>query len=148
MSRALACAVLLPVFAACSSAPPARYPDGEHRLTSLILYNLQVRRPVGAGADPKAERGEPGWKSDPPPDAKLDCKPASELFASVDAPRLRKCLESLKKGPLSVEYVLRREVQPDFALEDEAKAPACLRELIPRLPVPREIVFQAEEEKE
>jgi hypothetical protein len=132
----------------CSSAPPAKYADGEHRLGTLVLYNLQVRRPVGPGADPSAEQGEPGWKSDPLPDARLDCKPATSLFVSVSAPRLRSCLESLQKKQSSVEYALKREVQPIFALEDEAKAPPCLKELIPRLPVPREIVFQAEEEKE
>jgi hypothetical protein len=141
-------ATILTLAAACSGGPPSAYPHGEHHIQSLILYNLQARRPVGASADPKAEPGEREEFSQPKPDARLDCQPIRQLLSAMNPKAIRACLQSLDKGQRTVEYTLRREIQPYFALDLEDKGiPQCLKDRLPRIPVPREIVFQAPEEQ-
>jgi hypothetical protein len=82
------------------------------------------------------------------------CAGWAEHFSAVDAAQLRSCLARIPRGQ-SVAYRLVGSVgvdevgeggSPRLELQDPELAPACLRTLAPRLPVPREIFFQSNAE--
>jgi hypothetical protein len=140
-------------FLACSSAPL-----GEHTLRGIVLDNLHVRRPDRLGATDRASPGEPEYLSDPRPNQALDCESKEALFKDINLKELRACLLSVsqistqkvkgKPDPKlpEVRYRLHREITPYFELKHPEEAPACLRQLLPKILVPREIVFQSMDE--
>jgi hypothetical protein len=114
---------------------------------ALFLQNLHFRRPVVLGAEPGAATFEKGYKRFPLPNARLDCEPLRALFAGLDLRAVRACLLELQqsKNPVSVAYRLKRKFRPELELdlEQDPPAPACLEDVLPVIPVPREIYFQA-----
>lgn len=151
--------LVLASLAACSS--------GEKKTETLVsgLYypTLHARRPPGRPADPNAFGDEPAAHSDPLPNARFDCMPFHDLFKDVPLARLRACLASAnerlapppgqKTGVYPVaRYRFLREPAPALELvipnpsedvEDARRHPACLDAVLPRILVPREIVYQS-----
>jgi len=125
---------------ACKSAP--KY---EQSLHEIVLHNLHYRRPEGRSAQLVAEPGDEEYESKPRPDDKLDCRPYPELFQAIQLQSLRDCLASLKPTETApiVRYRLVRETQPYLAIQEPETAPLCLKQVLPRIPLPREIVYQA-----
>ncbi len=121
-------------------------PVNTHFVSKMFPSTLRVRRPGGAGADPVAGPGGADYKSAPLPNAQLDCESASSLLRNLHVSKLRECLNS-SQPPQNVSYRLRREAAPYLELLDAEKAPVCLRRELPRIPVPREILFQAQNEE-
>lgn len=160
MRRFVAVAVLCAT--ACSSAPKQ-----ETVLKGMYLPTLHVRRPPGAPADPLAYTFEKGYRSDPLPDARLDCAPADTLFKDIALARVRECLKQLneplpRKNPdpkqkeetlyPQLHYRFVREPQPSLELvvpdstkdpDDARRVPACIRQVLPQILVPREVVYQS-----
>ena len=128
-------------FTSCSSNPRSI-----HAVRKIIPSTLRVRRPHGAGADPEVGPGGADYKSAPLPNAQLDCESVNFLLSKLHVAALRTCLKSIKDKQ-SVTYRLRREAEPYLELRDFEKAPDCLRQELPRIPVPREIFFQARNEQ-
>ena len=98
------------LFSACSSAP-----KNDHFLHKIIVNNIHFRRPAGPGADPSGGPGGTDYRSDPAPDARLDCRPAAELFNGIDIKAVRECLSD-KTTATPVSYRLRREAVPKLVL--------------------------------
>jgi hypothetical protein len=125
---------------ACASAP-----KNEHEISSIYLSTLRVRRPPGPGADPKAGPGGEDYTSHPLPNEQLDCETLDSLFREMKLAAIRKCFAD-QSGPraktVSYSFRLKREAIPYLELRDPEKAPACLRETLGKIPVPREILFQ------
>ena len=95
-------------------------------------------------ADLKAEPWDPEFSSDPLPNAKWDCEESRDFFRKELSPQVLECLRGV--GALEVRYRLMRDPQPVLELQiqedNQESPPQCLRELLPRIPVPREIFFQ------
>ncbi len=137
-ARVVVLLVLLCVgISACSGAKPA--PRG---IGKIFPHHLQVRRPAGPGADPHAVPGDADYTSRPLPDAKLDCAGVATLFTKLDHAALRACLGSIRETRF-VRYRLHPEAEPWLELLDTEDAPACLAATLPRIPVPREMIFMA-----
>jgi hypothetical protein len=139
--RVLVCAA----FTSCSSAPVQ-----PKSVRKILPFNLQVRRPPGPGANPHAGPGGEDWTSRPLPTAKLDCESAVALVQAMPLGEIRACLSSLGTGNQTApeaRYRLRPEPVPKLELLDPEGAPECLRRVLPEIPVPREIVFQARVEE-
>lgn len=124
------------VFTACSGASKKPY-----RVTSMIASTLAIRRPPGAPADPKSGPGGADYKSEPLPNAKLDCESGGTWLESLPLEKIRICLASIPSG-VEATYRLIRDAQPWLELQDPDDAPPCLREELSSIPVPREIFFQ------
>lgn len=141
----------------------------EHFIHKLVAQNMSVRRPGVRGALPKAEKGEAGYLSETLPNAKLDCVTLKELFKEIKVKEVRQCIANLFEAPKSspspgagelidleeaperplsytLYYVLDRTFSPSLVLEDDSELPPCIKEVLPRIPVPREIFFQSTEE--
>lgn len=73
------------------------------------------------------------------------CRSPAQAWAGFDLQGAGECLRQVHP-PARLRYRLRRREEPYLELQRPAQAPACVRERLARLPVPREIVFQAFEE--
>ena len=82
------------------------------------------------------------YRSNPLPNERLDCETVSALLQEIPLSTVRECLASIQE-PVSVSYRLRRVAVPYLELDEPETAPVCLARALPRIPVPREIVFQA-----
>ncbi len=160
-SRSPSYFLLLLVAIGCSSSRPAPsestepvqnenlatlHPGNVHALARLQFSTVQFRRPLSESANPLAGPGGTDYRSHPLPNAKYDCERPAELFARapVNLRKLRDCLVSMRAS-VKVLYRLRREPVPLLVLDSQDEMPACLREVAPELPMPREIVFQSAE---
>jgi hypothetical protein len=152
--------VLFLGLSACSGAPPkpeaAEPSQGRpavpplllnptHELHQLIPYSLKIRRPPGPGADPKVGPGGTDYTSHPLPDAKFDCETPTFLFSELKLDQVLQCVEDVKEASF-VHYRLKRVPVPYLELQNPEDAPACLRTALPRIPVPREIFFESNDE--
>lgn len=129
----------------CASVSKREHEKTLHRLHHIVPYNLHFRRPHGLGADPAAGPGGIDYTSNPLPNEKFDCEPYSELFKNIDLGAVKACLASIQ--PMEIPYHLRRAPEPYLEIEESDTTPPCLMESLPRIPLPREIVFQSTEEK-
>jgi hypothetical protein len=125
-----------------------------HEISGLYVVNLHYRRPEVRGVDPKAEPGVVGWQRDPLPNDRYDCEAIDHLWAGIDLAAVRGCLGSIdSKGESApdkkVLYRLKREPAPYLELlnitadKPEERAPECLALSLPKIPMPREIIYQA-----
>ena len=147
-------------FFACSSAPKQE----ERSLKKLLLYNLALRRPLSVGAKPGAVRGEKEFQVTPKLNAQFDCMPLRRLYRDVDFFKLEKCFKAVEKSgwKQTVYFELQKSVAPYWKrkephLEDddpfeeqpdarEVEIPQCIKEVLDKIPIPREIFFQSNEE--
>src|SRR4051794_26287335 len=83
------CTILM----ACSSASKRT----EHVLHKILLYNLHLRRPLTAGAQPTGEVGQARYESHPKPNEYLDCEPIRWLFKDLNLAALRSCFLNSSK---------------------------------------------------
>jgi hypothetical protein len=115
--------------------------ENSSAVSRLIPYTLRLRRPPSASVDPRVGPGGEDYVSYPLPDAKLDCETPSSLVRGLSLSALQECL---KKDTATVFYYrLKRVDQPLLELDDPDDAPECIRNLLPTIPVPREIFYQA-----
>jgi hypothetical protein len=135
-------AILALLVLSCSSAP--RRELFENRTDQILPLEIHVRRPQPMSARPQAEPQDPDWMRNPPPDSKLDCQPIEKLSENgINLRLLRECLQSVK-AELMVRYQIEGSAQPEAVLEtDPEQIPSCLRSVLPRFAVPREIFFLA-----
>ena len=134
-----------------TSLSPSGGGNSSRKVLRLIPFTLRMRRPPVAGADPKAGPGGADYVSHPFPNQHLDCETAEAIFKDIPLTELRGCLATLAKaGPphLEIRYRLKRSFVPELELdgldsESPDAPPACLKKSLPRIPVPREIFFQA-----
>ena len=125
-----------------------------HRLSRIVLRNLHARRPAGPGADPRVMPGGPDYKGTPLPDHRFDCRPIRDLFSTVKLAPVRDCVKKIPAGTVLV-FRIRYRSQPVLELAEARNTagepfeapPACAREVLGTLPMPREIFFQSAEEK-
>lgn len=143
MRQGIAVALALVSGAACSTG--GRGGENEHSIQKVFVNKLRVRRPLGASVDPQAGPGGTDYRSNPLPNERLDCETLASMFSELDLGEARRCLSSLGEGTPPVSYRLRRESRPFLELKSPEDAPACLRLALPRIPVPREILFQSPE---
>lgn len=148
---ALASCILIGSSLSCASSSQKADTGGREGETwtnveQMVLPSLYYRRPESIPADPLVGPGGEDYRSQPLPDARLDCKPARALFSGknpIDLEAVRSCLASIKK-PVEAVYRLRKDYRPALVLEkDEKKTPPCLVSSLSEIPVPREIVFQS-----
>jgi hypothetical protein len=144
-SKSLLAILFLFLGAGCASSQKSDI----HLLRKIILYNLHYRRPLQIGARFSAERIESDFESTPKPNSKLDCEELKTLFAGIDLASVRQCLVSVNKEgkPKKILYNLEREIAPYLKLREDKENPTCFQKILPVLPVPREIYFQALEGK-
>jgi hypothetical protein len=127
----------------CSSAPKDK---GIYSIHNIIPSSLYLRRPKGERADPHVSFGGPDYMSELPPTANIDCEKIQSIFKDFDLKAIRECMASLEMS-ISVLYRLERASQPSLVLEVNEVTPACLKEFLPQIPVPREIVFYSGEKE-
>ena len=142
------CLIFMTLCGACSHAPKEARRSDIYSLHQLIPSTLRVRRPGVAGADPKAGPGGSDYRTDPLPDARLDCKDDTWLFGEINLDALRSCIVQIsaaRSPALKVFYVVHRVPTPYLELEVEKSTPACLVSGLPMIPMPREIFFQSTE---
>ena len=129
----------------CSTAGMPEYENYQHHLKHLAIDTLHLRRPSGEPGVDRLYPDEKGYRSEVPPGPNFDCAEGDGWLLSIATPALYQCLSgSVRLG--IARYRLDRNLQPELVLVDPEEAPACVRELLPRIPVPREIVFQSDEE--
>jgi hypothetical protein len=121
---------------------PAQGPILAEPVTQLLFVDsLRVRRPEGKVIDPKESPGGTDYRRKPAPDEKLDCQTVSSfLSAQGSGQKLRACLSSIHDS-VQVTYRLMRDAQPVLVLQKEENTPPCLLETLPKLPLPRELVY-------
>jgi hypothetical protein len=129
----------------CKSAPREVKQTYFKKLHEVSFFDLMIRRPLWRGADPDAGPGGSDYRSDPLPDERLDCRPARELLADIGLDDVQRCLAGVNQA-VTVVYRLERDPVPFLYLDDPEDAPACLRERVEKIPVPREIFFFSNEE--
>ncbi len=129
------------ITSACSSTP-----KDMHWTSQLYPPTLMVRRTPHAPARPKAMGSEPEFKSDPLPNEHYDCEPIGAMWKGMDLKANRECLSTVNttKERLEVSYRLVRDPAPYLQPLDPEETPACLKETLPKIPVPREIFFQTQ----
>ncbi len=152
--------------------PEGANPENEHWLRQLVVHTIHVRRPEGTPVDLKAYPWDAGYRASPRPDARFNCAPMGAMSAGFDLAAVRSCLKSIQPGT-SVTYKLVRGPRPELLLEgipepkpspspepapspgsspkpspspEPPPVPPCLVKVLPRVPVPREIVYQSAEE--
>lgn len=132
------------VISGCSSASL----QNTHELHKILLYNLHLRRPDAAGAQPNADLGDYDYESHPSPNARLDCEPLKVLYKEIPLKSLRECLldPSKMQAAAGASYRLRRATTPYLEIvEKDELAHFCFKQYLPKIPVPREIFFQSNE---
>lgn len=142
----LAAAVSL-VLCACASGPKK---NRVHEFDAVIAEPMRIRRPPGPGADPSVGPGGEDYTARPVPDAAYDCRAPESLYEAARVAEIRACAASITT-PLTLTYKLARNAVPTLELfspeegsEQRAALPECIRKLLVRLPVPREVFFLAE----
>lgn len=101
---------------------------------------IRIRRPVHLGA-PKQVEGE-GSHVDLP--SRFGCEKPEVLWKDLELKAFQACLSTLKKQ-IAVKYQLMLKAQPELVLVSEEETPACLKESLPKIPVPREFFFTLKE---
>jgi hypothetical protein len=150
---ALAAAALVLLGSCTHSRKTQSQPAREYALKQLIPYTLKVRRPLSPGANPKAGPGGIDYQSDPLPGPGFDCQDVNWLFREFKLKELRECLAFVvipsPPAPTITElkFNVRWQAVPELVLETDEETPECLRALIPRIPVPREVFFQSYDEQ-
>lgn len=146
MKSCLVSVLFLLFISACSSAQKG------YQVRSFIPDSLMIRRPTGTVVDPKVGPGGEDYASQPSPDSRFNCQDPEKLFEKTNLKRVRSCLSRAnrdKKHPQKVHYRLVLDPAPIFELEEiEKEKSSCLQSVLPVIPVPREIVFQTESERE
>ena len=104
--------------------------------------------------DLKVEAADPEYLSEIPLNDQLGCQTQEEFWSKLDSSSVLKCLADLQaeaetqkpseRRPLF--YNLVRHAQPKFEFEKEANFYPCLKKVLREIPVPREIVFEANRE--
>jgi|GEM_PF-3112610 len=149
------CLSLVASSVACSTPGALDPPRKKMHEVSVVLYDaLRYRRPLHTAAEGDAGPGGVEFRTVERADLQtLDCiTPESLLKQSPTAggitpERVKACFDSIQ-SPVEVHWRLRREVQPFWELieeegpVEEGGTPACIRELFPVLPLPREIIFE------
>lgn len=139
----LVIAVGLQSLFSCTSAP-----KGEHQIKSFFPTSLRVRRPETAGAVDRAGPGGVDYQTSSQSDDLQKCQRPDVLFQSVSLESLRTCL-SQTTTDVTVSYRLNYGDSPFLELiKEEEKTPECLLRTLPKILVPREIVFQTVQQGE
>ncbi len=120
-------------------------PKNTHWVPRLISETVKARRPLSSGADPKAGPGGIDYRSGTLPNERFDCESLDFILKELDYGAIRACLKSVTQAQTLV-YRLSRDAQPSVVLSNPEEAPACVRQTLSRVPVPREIVFQSPSE--
>lgn len=132
----------------------------EHAVTQIVPYNMRFRRPVFIAADSDAGPGGEDYLSNPLPSENFDCDKPDVLLKEIDLKAARECLNSvpatvMKEGQeialsKKADYFLKRQTQsyleliPAISEENpELNTPECFKTALSKIPVPREIFFQA-----
>ncbi|MGZ6369726.1 MAG: hypothetical protein ACXWPM_03215 [Bdellovibrionota bacterium] len=127
---------------ACSSSRARLHETGK-----IFIYNVHYRRTAEHPAAPRAQPGDEEWQTKTAPNAKNDCEPLKNLFTEVDLAAVRACVATLnqsKKG-MEVVYILRRQPAPYLEPWEPELTPDCLKSSLSKIPVPRELIYQAKE---
>jgi hypothetical protein len=104
---------------ACASAP--KKPPRE--IPRLIVDSLRFRT-----------RGEG-----------FGCQSSTEFLQGLDFSEIHQCLAGVKES-VKLSFVLdRKSENPEFVLKEGEKTPGCVKAVLSKIPVPREIFFQAED---
>ncbi|MBC7693190.1 MAG: hypothetical protein H7222_15605 [Methylotenera sp.] len=127
--------------------------SGAHLITQFDPTALRVRRPSLESLD--VESLPPGEglpkvgtvRNSDGRSGAYDCEKIESLFRGLALGPLRSCFSSLSilsgdMKPYDAHYRLKRETQPVLELQDQEEAPACLRQQLRTLRVPREVIFQ------
>jgi len=119
--------------------------SGNYLSREILRESLRFRRPPGPGADPHVSPGGADYRGAKTAGKAFDCETVRESFvrAKMDLPKIRECLDSFGETSRVVSYRLVRDSEPYWMIDDEESAPVCLREVLSRIPIPREIVFQS-----
>lgn len=141
--------LLFLLFGACAGQP-----KHEYTLSEILASPLRVRRPLGHPAHPEAGPGGSDYQSHPLPNDRYDCEKTDYLVQEVVKKSVLACFQSIKKS-MSIEYLLKLDVQPEFILdvsEEDLKDPKfefprCLVQTLPKLPVPREILVMGRQDE-
>jgi hypothetical protein len=140
----------------CKSAPHSGN-GTEHQIDRALITHFMIRRPPGAGADPMMDEGGEGYEANPKPDVNYDCREPATLLEGISPGAVRDCfrkhselIANAKDGSgvmREAEYRLERSDQPKLVLQEEetkGQPVSCLKKVLPVIPVPREIIYQAE----
>ena len=128
----LALVLVMITLSACSS----RVLDSGKEFRSFDAVDFEwarFRRPAKA-IGPENETGS------------FDCQKSEDFFSGLDLAAIRKCftaLEALKpdEDKITLDWKLDKSEQPELVLRNPEDAPACIRETLPKIPFPREMVF-------
>lgn len=125
---------------ACSTGPT----KNTYSVRQLAPANLMVRRPPSVPASAQAGPGGTDYVSQPMPGPNMDCRETRSLADGLDLKSLRACFATVNQSPEhpTLRYRLQRVPQPFFELQKPDDAPECIRTLLSKIPVPREIFFQ------
>ncbi len=127
--RLLIFIIYLSVIGCSTSSRKVDYP-----LHQILLYNLHLRKVY-----------EEGHQSG----SNLDCESLKDFYRNIDFRSLRGCLlnSSELQNSRVADYDLKREKAPFLEIiEDKNLSPSCLKQFLSQIPVPREIIFQTQEE--
>lgn len=138
--RFLPSTLLIIAIAACSHGSKN---GAEHHLHKLAPYTLKVRRPPFASIDPKVGPGGADYRASQAPDAHYDCRDPAWLFRDLNLSELRDCVTTEKAS--RAHYVLKRVAEPYLEMDADAGTLPCLKKLLPKIAVPRELFFQSNE---
>ncbi|MEK6704279.1 MAG: hypothetical protein AABZ06_00660 [Bdellovibrionota bacterium] len=129
----------------CSTAEKRERENARKQISNIVPYSIHFRKVTVSGARDSAEAGEQDYARTPLPDKKFDCAPIKNIFDGMEFKKLRGCLSSIKEE-VAVLYRLKREISPYLLLDDPENSPACLRESLNKIPIPREIMFESGDE--
>ena len=112
------------------------------QLAPALLY---VRRPLSVPASASASPGGYDYSGHPAPAGKMDCQETRSLAAGFDLRAFRSCIAEVNKAGEKprFRFRLQRVDQPYLELRNPDDAPECIRKLLSKIPVPREIFYQA-----
>lgn len=145
--RRLSPALATLLVSACST------PNTDHMIAATYVHEIRVRRPPAEQAGPEADPGGLDYERTPAPNEAFDCEMPETLLKDVNIRAAWNCIVDTQlaiqkaapeqKIPSEAEYQIVLEQQPELAIDPDTKI-ACLKATLPKIPVPREIVFQAE----
>jgi hypothetical protein len=131
----------------CASGDKRTDDENQRKIHKIVAHRVKIRRWPAEPADPAAMPDEKGYRSRHLPNQYLDCEAPAVLFEKIDLQALGRCFKSIQSDT-KVLYRIVREDPPFQELDDPEKSPECLRRLLPRIPMPRNIFFQSNEEGE
>lgn len=139
--KRLAFAAMAVGMVACASGPT----KNTYSVRQIAPANLYVRRPLSIPADAHAGPGGTEYVSHPMPGTKMDCREARSLAEGLPLKALRACIAEVnQKGEKpKFRFRLQRVAQPYLELQSPDDAPECIRTLLGKIPVPREIFYQS-----